>query len=145
MSSALGGAGGGGLFNTTQSTNANVAVYSSKLKSSTLLEKFWLTSSAFAVLAFFGGKITIYNRVGIKICLMFGGFGYACLASAYFTTAHISDRATDWVVTAGCLEGLSAAMVSHPGRCPILNNFHEATNSTTAVDSTGCRNNELPH
>jgi len=31
MSSALGGAGGGGLLNTTQSTNAYVAVYSSKL------------------------------------------------------------------------------------------------------------------
>lgn len=30
MSSALGGAGGGGLLNTTQSTNANVAVYASK-------------------------------------------------------------------------------------------------------------------
>lgn len=43
---------------------------------------------------------------------MFGGFGYACLASAYFTTAHIGDKATPWVVMAGCLEGLSAAMVS---------------------------------
>lgn len=31
MSSALGGAGGGGLLNTHQSTNANVAVYSSTL------------------------------------------------------------------------------------------------------------------
>lgn len=92
MSSALGGAGGGGLLNTTQSTNANVAVY-----------------STFAALAFFGG--TIYNRVGIKVCLMFGGFGYACLASAYFTTAHIGNRATPWVVLAGCLEGLSAAML----------------------------------
>lgn len=68
--------------------------------------------SAFAALAFFGG--TVYNRVGIKVCLMFGGFGYACLASAYFTTAHIGDRATPWVVLAGCLEGLSAAMVGHP-------------------------------
>lgn len=29
MSNALGGAGGGGLLNTTQSTNANVAVYTS--------------------------------------------------------------------------------------------------------------------
>jgi len=29
MSSALGGAGGGGLLNTTQSTNANVATYAS--------------------------------------------------------------------------------------------------------------------
>ncbi|PMD35703.1 hypothetical protein L207DRAFT_516657 [Hyaloscypha variabilis F] len=92
MSSALGGAGGGGLLNTTQSTNAYVAVY-----------------STFAALAFFGGAI--YNRVGIKICLMFGGFGYVCLASAYFTTAHIGNRATPWVVLAGCLEGLSAAML----------------------------------
>jgi MFS family permease len=70
-----------------------------------------LTSyAAFAALAFFGGAI--YNRVGIKICLMIGGFGYVCLASAYFTTAHIGNRATPWVVLAGCLEGLSAAMVS---------------------------------
>ncbi|KAE9380704.1 hypothetical protein N431DRAFT_498524 [Stipitochalara longipes BDJ] len=92
MSSALGGAGGGGLLNTTQSTNANVAVY-----------------STFTALAFFGG--TVYNRAGIKVCLMFGGFGYACLASAYFTTAHIGNRATPWVVLAGCLEGLSAAML----------------------------------
>lgn len=66
---------------------------------------------AFAALAFFGG--TIYNRGRIKVCLMFGGFGYACLACAYFTTAHIGDRATPWVVLAGCIEGLSAAMVSH--------------------------------
>lgn len=77
MSSALGGAGGGGLLNTTQSTNANIAVY-----------------STFALLAFFGG--TIYNRVDIKVCLMFGGFVYACLANAYFTTAHIGNRATPW-------------------------------------------------
>lgn len=64
---------------------------------------------AFAALAFFGG--TIYNRVGIKVCLMFGGFGYACLSSAYFLTAHIGNRATGWIVAAGCIEGLSAAMV----------------------------------
>jgi len=43
---------------------------------------------------------------------MFGGFGYACLASAYFTTAHIGNKATPWVVIAGCIEGLSAAMVT---------------------------------
>jgi hypothetical protein len=43
---------------------------------------------------------------------MFGGFGYACLASAYFTTAHIGNRVTPWVVLAACLESLSAAMVS---------------------------------
>ena len=67
--------------------------------------------SAFAALAFFGG--TIYNRVGIKVCLMFGGFGYACLSSAYFLTAHIRDRATGWIVAAGCIEGLSAAMVHY--------------------------------
>lgn len=74
------------------------------------LENILLTDkSAFAALAFFGG--TIYNRVGIKVCLMFGGFGYACLSSAYFLTAHIGDRATGWIVAAGCIEGLSAAMV----------------------------------
>ncbi|KAH6713988.1 major facilitator superfamily domain-containing protein [Leptodontidium sp. MPI-SDFR-AT-0119] len=92
MSSALSGIGGGGLLNTYQSTNANVAIY-----------------STFAALAFFGG--TIYNRVGIKVCLMFGGFGYACLSSAYFLTAHIGNRATGWIVAAGCIEGLSAAML----------------------------------
>ncbi|RDW66964.1 hypothetical protein BP5796_09713 [Coleophoma crateriformis] len=92
MSSALNGAGGGGLLNTQQSTNANVAVY-----------------STFAALAFFSG--TIYNRVGIRVCLMFGGFGYAFLESAYFATAHIGDRATAFIVVAGCVEGLSAAML----------------------------------
>ncbi|RDW62060.1 hypothetical protein BP6252_11493 [Coleophoma cylindrospora] len=92
MSSALNGAGGGGLLNTQQSTNANVAVY-----------------STFAALAFFAG--TIYNRVGIRVCLMFGGFGYAFLESAYFATAHIGDRATAFIVVAGCVEGLSAAML----------------------------------
>lgn len=65
---------------------------------------------AFAALAFFGG--TIYNRLGIRVCLVFGGFGYACLSSAYFLAAHIGERATAWIVTAGCIEGLSAAMVS---------------------------------
>ena len=29
--------------------------------------------TAFAALAFFSG--TIYNRVGIRVCLAFGGFG----------------------------------------------------------------------
>ncbi|RKF58905.1 UNC93-like protein [Golovinomyces cichoracearum] len=92
MSNALGGAGGGGLLNTTQSTNANVAVY-----------------ATFSALAFVGG--TIYNRLGIKLCLAFGGVGYACLASAYLATSRIGERAMPWVVTAGCLEGLSAAML----------------------------------
>lgn len=53
-------------------------------------------ATAFAALAFFGG--TIYNRLGIKICLVFGGFGYACLASAYFLATHIGERATAWIV-----------------------------------------------
>lgn len=92
MSNALGGAGGGGLLNTTQSTNANVAVY-----------------TTFSVLAFIGG--TIYNRVGIRLCLAFGGIGYACLASAYLSASRIGDRAMPWIVTAGCIEGLSAAML----------------------------------
>ena len=92
MSSALGGAGGGGLLNTYQSTNANVAVY-----------------STFAALAFFAG--TIYNRLGVKISLMFGGFGYALLAAAYFCTKHIGNRATAFVIVAGCIEGLCAAML----------------------------------
>jgi len=82
-----------------------------------------MSFAAFAALAFFGG--TIYNRVGIRASLVGGGkwywylfslfiadgfipgFGYACLASAYFTTAHIGNRATPWVVLAGCIEGLS--------------------------------------
>ena len=64
---------------------------------------------AFAALAFFGG--TIYNRVGIKICLLFGGFGFACLASAYSTADHIGDKSTTWIVLVECIEGLSAAMV----------------------------------
>lgn len=92
MSNALGGAGGGGLINTSQSNQANVAVY-----------------ATFSALAFFGG--TIYNRLGIRLCLMYGGIGYACLASAYLAAAHIGERATPWVVVAGCLEGLSAAML----------------------------------
>ncbi|KAL1668654.1 major facilitator superfamily domain-containing protein [Schizophyllum commune] len=92
MSSALGGAGGGGLLNTKQSTNANVAVY-----------------VTFAALAFFSG--TIYNRVGIRVCLAFGGFGYALLSAAYMATAHLEDKATPFIVVAGCVEGLSAAML----------------------------------
>ncbi|KAI9732014.1 MAG: hypothetical protein M1834_004465 [Cirrosporium novae-zelandiae] len=92
MSSAMGGAGGGGLLNTHQSTNANVAVY-----------------STFAALAFFAG--TIYNKIGIRLCLAFGGFGYAVLTSAYMVTAHIGDKATAYIVVAGCIEGLSAAML----------------------------------
>lgn len=67
------------------------------------------TFTAFSALAFFSG--TIYNRIGIKLCLAFGGLGYACLASAYLTTSLIGERATPWIVIAGCLEGLSAAMV----------------------------------
>lgn len=92
MSSALGGAGGGGLLNTYQSTNANVAIY-----------------STFAALAFFAGSL--YNKLGIRICLIFGGFGYACLSSAYLCTKHIGNRATPFIVVAGCIEGLSAAML----------------------------------
>lgn len=43
---------------------------------------------------------------------MFGGFGYAVLESAYFATAHIGEKATAFIVVGGCIEGLSAAMVS---------------------------------
>jgi hypothetical protein len=93
------------------------------------------------VLAFFGG--TIYNRVGIKICLMFGEFGYACLVSAYFTTAHIGDRATGWVVTVGCLKVFSLLWYTiSEASYPIIS--MAATNLATAVDSTGCRDNVLP-
>ncbi|KAE9396481.1 hypothetical protein BT96DRAFT_941697 [Gymnopus androsaceus JB14] len=92
MSNALGGAGGGGLLNTHQSTNANVAIY-----------------STFAALAFFAG--TIYNKIGIRMTLMFGGFGYALLASAYMAAAHLENKATPYIVIAGCVEGLCAAML----------------------------------
>jgi hypothetical protein len=73
------------------------------------LEPIILTSSSIRSIGFFGG--TIYNRVGVKACLMFGGFGYALLESAYFATAHIADKATAFPVVADCVEGISAAMV----------------------------------
>ncbi|RFU25807.1 hypothetical protein B7463_g10542, partial [Scytalidium lignicola] len=92
MSIALGGAGGGGLLDTTQSDAAGTAV-----------------AATFAAVSFFAG--TIYNRVGVRICLMFGGFGYAVVVAAFLCTAHILNRATPFVIIAGIMEGFSASLL----------------------------------
>lgn len=57
MYNALSGLGGGGQLDAALANNATVALY-----------------STFATVAFFSGSIC--NKLGVKITLCFGGFGF---------------------------------------------------------------------
>jgi len=92
MSSALSGTGGGGQVDAKASDNAKVAIY-----------------ATFCVLAFFGG--TICNRIGVRLTLALGCFGYALYVAAFLAYNHINSRADPFVIVAGTIEGISAGLL----------------------------------
>ena len=103
MFNAVNGLGGGGQVTATVADNSNVALY-----------------STFSVVGFFAG--TIVNRLGIKVTLSLGGFGYFVYVASYLSFNH--DQNAGFVVFAGALLGLCAGllwaaqgaiMMSYPG------------------------------
>lgn len=63
--------------------------------------------STFAVFGFFGG--TFVNRLGIKICLAFGGIGYAIYAISLLVSVHASVGGFN--IFAGALLGVCAGLL----------------------------------
>ncbi|KAF7562280.1 hypothetical protein G7046_g1876 [Stylonectria norvegica] len=69
MFNALGGLGGGGKTDPTLADNMNTTLY-----------------STFAAFGFFGG--TFVNKLGVKLCLAFGGVGYGIYAISLLVSVH---------------------------------------------------------
>lgn len=90
MFNALGGLGGGGQVDPTTADNTNVILY-----------------SVFAVFGFFAGSAC--NRIGIKMTISFGGFGYF-LYAASFLSYNINQN-KGFVYFAGALLGFCAALL----------------------------------
>lgn len=90
MFNALGGLGGGGQVDPTTADNTNVILY-----------------SVFAFVGFFAGSIC--NRLGIKLTIAFGGFGYF-LYAASFLSYNINQN-KGFVYFAGALLGFCAALL----------------------------------
>lgn len=63
---ALSGTGGGGQVTATVADNSNTALY-----------------STFSVVGFFAGSLV--NRLGIKLTLSFGGFGYFIYVASFLS------------------------------------------------------------
>ncbi|KAH7885030.1 major facilitator superfamily domain-containing protein [Phlebopus sp. FC_14] len=91
MFNALSGLGGGGQVNTTAQANASSALY-----------------ATFAFFGFFSG--TINNVLGPRLTLMLGTWGYS-LYIASFLAVNIHPGAYDFVVTAGAILGVCAALL----------------------------------
>lgn len=90
MFNAVGGLGGGGQVNATTANNANVALY-----------------STFSVVGFFAGSIA--NRLGIKLTLSFGGFGYFLYIASFLSYNH--NKNAGFVIFAGALLGVCAGLL----------------------------------
>ena len=90
MFNAIQGVGAGGQFNAATSDNSNVAIY-----------------STFSVVGFFAGSIA--NRLGIKMTLSLGGFGYVLYISSYLSYNHNQNEG--FVIFAGAVLGLCAGML----------------------------------
>ncbi|PQE29176.1 DUF895 domain membrane protein [Rutstroemia sp. NJR-2017a BBW] len=90
MFNALGGLGGGGKQDATLADDMNTALY-----------------STFAVFAFFGG--TFVNKLGVKICLAFGGLGYCIYAISLLVSVHASVGGFN--IFAGALLGVCAGLL----------------------------------
>ncbi|UPL02754.1 hypothetical protein LCI18_013688 [Fusarium solani-melongenae] len=90
MFNALSGLGGGGQLDPTVANNQTVAVY-----------------ATFAGVAFFAGSI--YNKLGVRKLLTFGGFGYAVSVSSYICYNHTSNEG--FVIFGGVLSGFCAALL----------------------------------
>ena len=90
MFNALNGLGGGGQVSGTVANNANTALY-----------------STFSVVSFFAG--TLVNRLGIKLTLSFGGFGYFIYAASFLSYNH--NENAGFVIFAGALLGVCAGLL----------------------------------
>ena len=90
MFNALNGLGGGGQLDPSTSDNANTAVY-----------------STFSVVGFFAG--TIANRLGLRLTLSFGGFGYFIYVASYLCYNHTENEG--FVIFAGALLGVCAGLL----------------------------------
>lgn len=102
MFNAINGIGGGGQLDATVSDNSNVAVY-----------------ATFSVVGFFAG--TIVNRLGVRITLSMGGFGYFVYVMSYLVYNHTANAGFNIFAGAllGCCAGIlwaaqGAIMMSYP-------------------------------
>jgi MFS family permease len=90
MFNALGGLGGGGQVNADAANKANIALY-----------------STFSVVGFFAGSIA--NRIGLRLTLSFGGFGYFIYAASFLSYNH--NQNAGFVIFAGALLGVCAGLL----------------------------------
>ena len=90
MFNAVSGLGGGGQLDPTTANNANVALY-----------------STFSVVGFFAG--TVANRLGIKLTLSFGGFGYFLYIASFLSYNH--NQNAGFPIFAGALLGVCAGLL----------------------------------
>lgn len=90
MFNAVSGLGGGGQLDPTDVNNANTALY-----------------STFAVVGFFAG--TIANRIGLRLTLSFGGFGYFLYVASLLSYNH--NKNSGFVIFAGALLGVCAGLL----------------------------------
>lgn len=90
MFNAVGGLGGGGQVDATTANNANVALY-----------------STFSVVGFLAGSIA--NRLGIKLTLSFGGFGYFLYIASFLSYNH--NKNAGFVIFSGALLGVCAGLL----------------------------------
>lgn len=90
MFNAVSGLGGGGQVNATDVNNSNTALY-----------------STFAVVGFFAGSIA--NRIGLRLTLSLGGFGYFLYVAALLSY-NINQNA-GFLIFAGALLGVCAGLL----------------------------------
>jgi hypothetical protein len=90
MYNAVSGLGGGGQVNPTDVNNSNTALY-----------------STFAVVGFFAGSIA--NRIGLRLTLSLGGFGYFLYVAALLSY-NINQNA-GFLIFAGALLGVCAGLL----------------------------------
>ena len=90
MFNAVNGLGGGGQVDATVANNSNVALY-----------------STFSVVGFFAG--TLVNRLGIKLTLSFGGFGYFIYVASFLSFNH--NQNAGFNIFAGALLGVCAGLL----------------------------------
>lgn len=90
MYNAVSGLGGGGQVNATDVNNSNTALY-----------------STFAVVGFFAGSIA--NRIGLRLALSLGGFGYFLYVAALLSY-NINQNA-GFLIFSGALLGVCAGLL----------------------------------
>lgn len=90
MFNALNGLGAAGQFNASTADNSNTALY-----------------STFSVFGFFAG--TFANRMGLRLTLSLGGFGYCLYIASYLCYNHTQNEG--FVLFAGALLGVCAAFL----------------------------------